>query len=96
MISCQVCWRTMRWHNGLIRRSPNPNPEEVFHDCITKWEESVAHSILARRTFLQQRPYTFAQTNPVILLFACNQAADHTFRIDDNVSESYPPGCITR
>jgi len=52
----------MRWHNGQIRRSPNPNPEEVFQDCLTKWEESVAHSILARR-FLQQRPYTFAQTN---------------------------------
>jgi len=33
------------------RRSPNPHPEEVFQDCITKWEESVAHSIVARRFF---------------------------------------------
>jgi hypothetical protein len=41
----------MRWHNGQIRRSPNPNPEEVFQDCIAKWEESVAHSIVARSFF---------------------------------------------
>ena len=25
MISCQVCWRTMRWHNGRTRRPRNPN-----------------------------------------------------------------------
>jgi hypothetical protein len=37
---------------------------------MTKWDESVAHSILAR-------PYTFALTNPVLLFFACIQAADH-------------------
>src|SRR5258708_38750687 len=30
------------------RRSQNPLWEEVFQDCLTKWEESVAHSILAR------------------------------------------------
>jgi len=29
-ISCQVCWRTTRWHNGRTRRSQNPHPEEVF------------------------------------------------------------------
>jgi len=23
MIFCQVCWRTMRWHNGRTRRSRN-------------------------------------------------------------------------
>jgi hypothetical protein len=49
MISCQVCWRTTKWHNGQIRRSQNPKPEEVFQDCPTKWEERVAHSIMARR-----------------------------------------------
>ena len=48
MISCQVCWRTMRWHNGQIRRSRNPHPSKVFQDCSSKWEESVAHSIVAR------------------------------------------------
>ena len=32
------------------RRSQNPDSEAVFQDCITKWEESVAHSILARST----------------------------------------------
>jgi len=51
MISCQVCWRTMRWHNGQIRRSRNPYPSKVFQDCSSKWEESVAHSILARSLF---------------------------------------------
>src|ERR1700752_4524062 len=48
IFSCQVCWRTMRWHNGRTRRSPNPNPEEVFRDCVTNGERSAAHSILAR------------------------------------------------
>ena len=24
IFSCQVCWRTMRWHNGRTRRSENP------------------------------------------------------------------------
>jgi hypothetical protein len=51
MISCQVCWRTTRWHNGPIRRSQNPHPEEVFHDCLTIWDESVAYSIVARSFF---------------------------------------------
>ena len=47
-ISRQVCWRTMRWHNGRTRRSPNPNSEEVLRDCVTNGERSAAHSILAR------------------------------------------------
>jgi hypothetical protein len=51
MISCQVCRRTMRWHNGPIRRSRNPYPSQVFQDWSSKWEESVAHSILARSLF---------------------------------------------
>ena len=51
MISCQVCWRTTRWHNGQIRRSQNPYPSKVFQDCSSKWEESVAHSIVARSLF---------------------------------------------
>ena len=42
MISCQVCWRTTRWHNGQIRRSRNPYPSQVFQDCSCKWEESVS------------------------------------------------------
>jgi hypothetical protein len=48
MISCQVCWRIMRWHNGRTRRSLNPNSEEVLQDCVTNGERSAAHSILAR------------------------------------------------
>jgi len=31
------------------RRSQNSYPEAAFQDCLTKWEESAAHSILARR-----------------------------------------------
>jgi hypothetical protein len=45
---CQVCWRTMRWHNGRTRRSLNPNSEEVLRDCLTNGERSAAHPILAR------------------------------------------------
>ena len=73
--------KTTRWHNGRTRHSQNPNSEEVFQDCLTKWEESAAHSILARSDQLQQRPNTFAQTNLSISLFACDKAADHTFRV---------------
>jgi len=40
-------------NNEMAQRSNpalfNPHPEEVFQDCITKWEESAAHSIVARR-----------------------------------------------
>jgi len=68
MISCQVCWRTMRWHNGRIRRSLNPHPDKVFQDGSSKWEESVAHSILARSTLTPLKA-VFAQTNPVPLIF---------------------------
>ncbi len=68
--------KTTRWHNGRTRRSQNPNSEEVFQDCLTKWEESAAHSILARSDQLQQRPNTFAQTNLSISLFACDKAAE--------------------
>src|SRR6266403_3726187 len=48
MISCQVCWRIRRWHNGRTRHSPNPEPGKVSQDCLTNGEESAAHSILAR------------------------------------------------
>src|SRR5882762_5018839 len=92
MISCQVCWRIRRWHNGRTRHSPNPEPGKVSQDCLTNGEESAAHSILARSDPLQQRPYTFAQTNLWRLQislaarrrtihFACGEAADHTFRL---------------
>jgi len=32
---------------------------------------------------LQQRPNTFAQTNLSLSFFACDKAADHTFRFAD-------------
>src|SRR5437762_10109942 len=64
MISCQVCWRTMRWHNCQIRRSLNPHPDKVFQDCDSKWEESVAHSILARRLFTPTKAVYMSADQP--------------------------------
>ena len=86
--SCQVCWRTMRWHNGRSRRSRNLHSENAYQGSETKKDEGAAHSIQARRSLLQQRPDTFAQTNSVILFFACNTAADHTFRVVGNTEET--------
>ena len=64
MISCQVCWRTMRWHNGQIPRSLNPHPDKVFQDCDSKWEESVAHSILARSLFTPTKAVYMSADQP--------------------------------
>jgi hypothetical protein len=64
MISCQVCWRTMRWHNGQIRRSLNPYPSQVFQDCSSKWEESVAHSIVARSPFTPTKAVYMSADQP--------------------------------
>ena len=37
MSSCQVCWRTMRWHNGRTRRSQNLIVgKKSFQDCSIK------------------------------------------------------------
>ena len=64
MISCQVCWRTTRWHNGQIRRSLNPHPDKVFQDCSSKWEESVAHSIVARSLFTPMKAVYICADQP--------------------------------
>ena len=64
MISCQVCRRTMRWHNGPIRRSRNPNPSQVFQDWSNKWEESAAHSILARSPFTPTKAVYMSADQP--------------------------------
>src|SRR4249919_2052089 len=80
-MSCQVCWRTMRRHNGRSRRSPNLYSEAAYQGRVTKKDEGAAHSIQARRSLLQQRPNTFAQTNTLLSTFACKTAADHTFRV---------------
>src|ERR1700748_2980644 len=74
----------MRWHNGRSRRSRNLQPENASKGSVTKKDEGTAHSIQARRSLLQQRPDTFAQTIPSSSFFACNTAADHTFRVGDN------------
>src|SRR5450755_4371208 len=75
----------MRWHNGQIRRSQNPDSEEVFQDCLAKWEESVAHSILARSSFTPSKGRIHLR-RPILSrsFFACNSAADHTFRMRRN------------
>jgi hypothetical protein len=59
----------MRWHNGQIRRSQNPDSEEVFQDCLTKWEESVAHSILARSLFTPPKAVYICADQPCPSLF---------------------------
>jgi len=69
MISCQVCWRTMRWHNGQIRRSLNPQPSKVSQDWTNKWEESVAHSIVARSYFPPMKAVYICADQPCPLIF---------------------------
>ena len=59
----------MRWQNGRSRRSRNLHPENAFQGSETKKDEGAAHSIQARRSLLQQRPDTFAQTNSVTFIF---------------------------
>ena len=59
----------MRWQNGRSRRSRNLHTENAYQGSETKKDESAAHSIQARRSLLQQRPDTFAQTNSVTFIF---------------------------
>jgi hypothetical protein len=59
----------MRWHNGPIRRSQNPYSEEVFQDCLTIWEESLAHSILARSLFTPPKAVYICADQPCPSLF---------------------------
>src|SRR5437660_7593636 len=50
---------------------------------------------MARSLVLQQRPYTFAQTNLSPSFFACDKAADYSFRwtlASDLVVQEYKPG----
>jgi transposase len=84
IFSCQVCWRTMRWHNGRTRRSENPYPEEVFQDCQTNGEKNAAHSILARSYSSNEGRIHLRRPTCHFHFFACNRAADHTFRIAGN------------
>jgi len=60
-------------NNEMAQRSNpalfNPHPEEVFQDCITKWEESVAHSILARSLYSPMKAVYICANHPVPLTF---------------------------
>src|SRR2546421_8544746 len=96
MFPARSAGEATRWHNGQTQRSQNPNSEEAFQDCLTKWEESAAHSIMARSDQLQQRPNTFAHTNLSLSLFACDKAADHTFRVADKPGVGALLACIGR
>jgi len=60
---------TTRWHNGQIRRSLNPNPDQVLQDCGSKWEESVAHSIVARSLFTPMKAVYICADQPCPSLF---------------------------
>jgi hypothetical protein len=84
MFSCQVCWRTRRWHNGRTRRSQNPYSEEALQGCITNGEKSAAHSILARSCRSNKGRIHLRRPTLSLSLFACDKAADHTFRMADN------------
>jgi len=52
-----------------LRRSRNLHSENASKGSETKKDEGAAHSIQARRSLLQQRPDTFAQTNSIFLIF---------------------------
>ena len=56
------------------RRSQNPDSEAVLQDCITKWEESVAHSILARSTLTPLKAVHICANHPVPLIFRLHPA----------------------
>jgi hypothetical protein len=70
----------MRWHNGRTRRSLNPNSENACKGSVTKKDEGAAHPILARSLAPTKAEYICAD-NVSLSLFACNTAADHTFRV---------------
>jgi hypothetical protein len=70
IFSCQVCWRTMRWHNGRTRRSENPYPEEVFKTA----------KLMGRRT--QRIPSWPGATAPTKAAYICaDQPVTFTFRL---------------
>ena len=79
--SCQVCWRTMRWHNGRSRRSRNLYPENAFQGSETKKDEGAAHSIRAGVRYSNKG--RIHSRRPILSssFFACNTAADHTVRV---------------
>jgi hypothetical protein len=52
----------------------NPHPEEAFQDCLTKWEQSAAHSILARSVFTPTKAVYICADQPVSSFFACKTA----------------------
>ena len=89
-VSCQVCWRTMRWHNGPTPAlSETRNRKKSYETALLMGKERSAFHP-GQELPLQRRPYTFAQTNLSLSLFACDKAADHTFRFAGD-----PPGTAT-
>jgi hypothetical protein len=59
--ACQICWRTMRWHNGRTRRSKNPNRKKPFKAVLLMGQERSAFHpgqelLLQRRRIHLRRP----------------------------------------
>lgn len=59
-----------------------------FGDCVTKWDESAAHSILARTHLAPPEAVYISADQTRLLFFACYRAADHTFLVLDLLNNS--------
>src|SRR5581483_8378730 len=75
------------WKSHARFSHPPPSDDRGVYDFLpgllaktTRWHNGRTRR-LAGSDQLQQRPNTFAQTNLSISLFACDKAADHTFRM---------------
>jgi hypothetical protein len=64
MISCPGLQANHEMAQRSIRRSLNPHPSQVFQDWSNKWEESVAHSIVARSLFTPMKAVYICADQP--------------------------------
>ncbi|HKF49470.1 MAG TPA: hypothetical protein VKB38_19075, partial [Terracidiphilus sp.] len=82
------------WASGPVigdKPAGFPSCEMVFTALVVRNDYKCSlrngeypEKILRTRIAARQRPDTFAQTNPLSSLFACDKAADHTFRVGGN------------
>lgn len=68
----------------------NPYSEKVFHDCIVRWGNGAAHSMLARSVH-SNKGRIHLRRSTCHSLFACGMAADHTFRVADHADTILKP-----
>jgi hypothetical protein len=73
-IFCQVCWRTMRWHNGRTRRARNLQTGKAFPGCLTKLgrERTVFHHGL--EPCAPMKAEYICADKPVTLIFRLRQS----------------------